>query len=84
MKKVLDKYTVAHFFANQVQEEGRTSCHNFYFERNTLFSYGSHFVIAKHQKDGVVLFTQATYSNTTAKHISIAYQALSHKKKIHS
>lgn len=81
MKKVVDKHTVAHLFANQTQNEARTPTGNFYFYNDTLYSYGSHFAIAKHI-NGSVLFTTRGYSVTTSQQISIARFALSHKTLI--
>jgi hypothetical protein len=47
-----------------------------------IYSYGSHFIIAKHVKNNqgerAVLFTERTYSQTTAKHISAVEHAVSH------
>ncbi len=82
MKKVHTKENVAHLFSNQSQNEARTPTNNFYFNNDTLYSYGSHFAIAKHV-NGAVLFTTRKYSNTTAKHLSIARYALSHKTLIY-
>ncbi len=46
---------------------------NFFFEGPTIYSYGEHFPIAtfcmNDNGEEVILFTQATYSNSTAKHI---------------
>ena len=82
MKKVVDKSQVAHLWANQHQEEARTPTGNLYFWKDTIFSYGSHFPIGKHvtNKDGerATLFTTRSYSNTTAKHLSIVRQAARH------
>lgn len=50
MKKVVNAQTVVHYFANQTQNEARTPNNNFYFNNDTLYSYGSHFAIAKHFK----------------------------------
>lgn len=82
MKKVVSPSEVAHLWANKVQSEARTSSYNFYFEGDTIYSYGRHFPIAIH-KDGFVLFTKRRYSNTTAKHISCVAQASSHLKKVY-
>lgn len=82
MKKVFDLDMVAHLFANQSQEEARNSNNSFYFKGDTIYSYGSHFPIAKHilnkNGDSGVLFTTDSYSNSTAKHISITRSACSH------
>jgi hypothetical protein len=81
MKKVFtDISTIAHLWANQLQEEARNSG-NFYFNGKTIYSYGGHFPIAKHiEKDGerAVLFTTRGYSNTTARHIGVVRQAANH------
>lgn len=83
MKKVFrgDNSTIAHMWANKTQSEA-TNGSNFYFEGDTIYSYGSHFPIAKHvineNRDRAVLFTERTYSNTTARHIQIVRQACSH------
>ena len=87
MKHVFtDISTIAHMWANQTQDSARNSG-NFYFEGNTIYSYGSHFPIAKHvvNSDGInaVLFTKRRYSNTTAKHIHVVRQAASHKNIIY-
>jgi hypothetical protein len=51
-----------------------------YFADGTIYSYGSHFPIAKHvtDKNGYhcVLFTTRSYSNTTAKHMSLVSYAI--------
>lgn len=80
MKKVFSSVSdVAHAFALQNQDEGRNSSGSFYFIGDRLYSYGSHFCIAKFINDDTVLFTERKYSNTTAKHINHAWRALIHK-----
>lgn len=81
-KKVFDDRNVAHLWANKVQSDARNQRHTFYFEGDTIYSYGRHFPIAVHYKN-VVLFTLDTYSNTTAKHIDYVRSAASHKDKIY-
>jgi len=50
-----------------------------YFNGSTIYSYGSHFPIAKHivneQGQRAVLFTERDYSNTTAKHKRHVYMS---------
>jgi hypothetical protein len=81
MKKVFtDISTIAHLWANQLQDEARNTG-NFYFDGSTIYSYGGHFPIAKHiEVDGqkAVLFTTRGYSNTTARHIAVVRHAASH------
>ena len=81
MKLVHTPQNVAHLFANQLQDEARVSGRNFYFNNDKIYSYGSHFCIAKHY-NGILLFTEAKYSNTTAKHINHVYNASSHLEKV--
>jgi hypothetical protein len=87
MKTVVSKSQVAHLWANKVQEHAKVSGGNFYFHGDTIYSYGSHFPIAKHvtNKKGkrAVIFTTRSYSNTTAKHISATRGAISHMDKIY-
>lgn len=87
MKTVFtDLSTIAHLWANQTQDKARNSSDNFYFNGDTIYSYGSHFPIAKHivfNGKAAILFTERGYSNTTAKHIRIVQQAASHKNIIY-
>jgi hypothetical protein len=39
---------VAHVWAHQLQSHARNKRGNFYFQGDTIYSYGSHFPIAKH------------------------------------
>lgn len=83
MKKVHTPDNVAHLWANQLQSEARTPTYNLYFEGAKIYSYGSHFCIAKHLDNGVILFTERDYSNTTSKHKSIVRNACSHKQVVY-
>lgn len=82
MKKVVSNHDVAHLFSLQSQSEAMNSNRSFYFEGTELFSYGRHFCIAKFVDANTLLFTERTYSNTTAKQINYGWQATSHIKKI--
>lgn len=82
MKKVVSNHDVAHLFALQSQSEAYNPNRSFYFEGTELFSYGRHFCIAKFVDANTLLFTERSYSNTTAKQINYAWQATSHIKKI--
>ena len=74
MSKTHDE--VAHAWANQTHESMR-GC-NVYFEGDTIFSYGAHFPIARHDCKGNVLFTAQDYSVSTSKHKSIVRRACNH------
>jgi hypothetical protein len=76
MKKVFsDQSKVAHLWANKEQDEATNRGRSFYFWKETIYSYGRHFPIAKHVQDqagnNFILFTERGYSNTTSKHIAI-------------
>ena len=83
MKKVVTPQQVAHLFANQLQSEATTQGRNFYFNGKSIYSYGSHFCIAKFVDNDTLLFTERGYSNTTAKHIAQVRNATSHKNRIY-
>lgn len=75
-KSVYSSRELTHVWANFQKGESRairTPQGNLYTSGNTIYSYGSHFPIAKHYWDKkgkhYVLLTTRRYSNTTAKHI---------------
>jgi hypothetical protein len=71
---------VAHLWANKSRSEARGS--HFYFTGDTIYSYGSHFPIARHYK-GVVLMTTRGYSSSTARHIRYVRSASHHLTTFH-
>ena len=83
MKKVNTPQATAHLFATQSQLEAYTPTRNLYFYDKSIFSYGSHFCIAKFIDNKTLLFTERSYSNTTSKHISVVSYATSHIDKIY-
>lgn len=86
MKKVVSPDMVAHLWANQVQDEARNAGGNFYFDGDAIYSYGRHFVIAKHVTNSngekAALFSTRGYSNTTSKQQSITRYASRHLNRI--
>jgi hypothetical protein len=76
MRNVLRNHQeVAHVWAQRSQESGKAG--NMFFEGESIYSYGRHFEIARHVS-GAVLFTTASYSNSTAKHKNYTRRAVSH------
>ncbi len=73
MRHVVDTNEVPHLWAHQTQSDARNKQGNLYFEGDTIYSYGSHFPIARHVKNkkgvAAVLLTTRTYGQTTAGHI---------------
>jgi hypothetical protein len=81
MKTVFtDVRQIAHLWMHQQQEEAKNPSRNFWFSRNTIYSYGYHFPIAMHvtndNGDRAILFTTRSYSNTTSKHLSVVRSAI--------
>ncbi len=73
-KHVFDTGEIPHLWAHRTQDEARNRQGNLYFTGDTIYSYGSHFPIARHATnhagERAVLFTTATYSVTTSSHCS--------------
>ena len=80
MRTVFDSSMVAHVWAQQTQEYGKNGTGNIYFRRDTIYSYGEHFPIARivprPHGQRVVYFTTRTYSVTTSGHMSTVRSAL--------
>jgi hypothetical protein len=79
-KCVFDTGEIPHLWANRTQEEARNRHGNLYFTGDTIYSYGSHFPIARHVMhdagERAVLFTTASYSVTTSGHCSAVRSAI--------
>ncbi len=82
MKTVFSHAELAHQFAHQLTENARTTNNSMFIDKDTIYSYGRHFAIAKHV-NGKVLFTTRRYSNTTAKHIRHVLNACNHLDRIY-
>lgn len=69
---------VAHVWANQSKPKGKGS--NMFFDGPTIYSYGTHFPIAKHVKNAqgepAVIFTRESYSSSTGAHKNLVRHAL--------
>ncbi|OCX54230.1 hypothetical protein BEL04_08200 [Mucilaginibacter sp. PPCGB 2223] len=82
-----DCWDVAHAWANHQDGSGIGAGGNMLYGSSCVYSYGDHFMIARHVKNDkgerAVLFTERTYSQTTAKHIAIVRNASSHLNLIH-
>jgi len=79
-KYVFDTGEIPHLWAHRIQDEARNRQGNLYFTGDTIYSYGSHFPIARHvvseAGERAVLFTIATYSVTTSSHCSAVRSAI--------
>ncbi len=77
---------VAHLWAHKSQDYARNPGHNFYFHGDTIYSYGSHFPVARHvarKGRSAVLFTTRSYSATTAGHKCMVEGACRHLTVFH-
>src|ERR1019366_9792793 len=79
-KHVFDTGEIPHLWAQRTQEEARNRQGNLYLTGDTIYSYGSHFPVARHVTNGAneraVLITTATYSVTTSSHCSAVRSAI--------
>lgn len=86
MKIVVSSNEVCHLWAHKAQPEARNAKSSLFFRDSTIYSYGSHFPIARHVWDreeenydnprAAVLFTSQEHSVTTARHKSAVRQAI--------
>jgi len=78
----MNNQQVAHLWASGNKASGKGS--NFYFEGDTIYSYGSHFPIARRITEGFYLITERGYSNSTSRHISCTRRAIPSFAKVFS
>lgn len=77
----MNNQQVCHIWANQLKPSGRGS--NLFFEKDTIYSYGYHFPMAKILDENTILVSPLSYSNSTSKHQNYMMQAISHKRVIY-
>jgi hypothetical protein len=75
MKTIFTNTELVHTFAQQTQQEGRTSTNGMFFVSNKIYSYGYHYLLAEILPNNVVLINDSGYSNSTAKHINLITNA---------
>lgn len=83
-KHVFSTDEIPHLWFHKAQSSARNPHGNLYFENETIYSYGSHFPIARHVTSAArgmkgkmaVLFTTDGHSVTTSRHISMVQQAI--------
>jgi tetratricopeptide (TPR) repeat protein len=79
-RQVFERAEVAHLWAHAAQPSARDKSGNFFFCGANLYSYGSHFVVARRcvRADGSVayLWHDASFSVTTSRHQAYARQAI--------
>jgi hypothetical protein len=79
-KHVFDTGEIPHLWAHRTQDDARNKQGNLYFTGDTIYSYGSHFPLARHVTNDAgeraVLLTTATYSVTTSGHCTAVRSAI--------
>lgn len=81
-----NNHMVAHVWAQRSQTFGQSNNGNFYFEGDSLFSYGSHFLVGfllEHDGQTVALLTSESYGVSTSGHQSDARGATRHMRQMH-
>jgi hypothetical protein len=79
MKQVYPTRELAHIWAHNGQPSGRNPRGNVFFDNGTIYSYGTHFPMARHvsyRGKACVFMSASSYSNTTAKHKSHVRRAI--------
>jgi|SRR5215469_1114822 len=76
-RTVFENSMVAHVWAQQNQPSGKSNNGNFFFNGQTLYSYGSHFVVGRIMKDKTALLATDSYSISTTRHQRYAHNAVS-------
>jgi hypothetical protein len=80
IKHLFSVCELPYVWLRQSQDNGHAPGDRFYFTGDTIYSYGSHFPIARIRTapngEAVILMTTRTYSVTTARHISAIRTAI--------
>lgn len=74
-RTVYDNHMVAHVWASQSQDYGRSNNRNFFFNGRVLYSYGSHFVVGIAVGVSTFILNSDTYSISTSRHQTYAWRA---------
>lgn len=75
MKNFVTNEGVVNAFINGLSTEGRNTNQSIFFRNDTIFSYGSHYPMAK-KVGNTVLVNDTKYSNTTSKQVRILLNSL--------
>lgn len=78
MKTVFNNSMVAHIWAQQTQEQGRSNNGQFYFKGPTIYSYRDSWPLAHFHESGLILINTQRVSNTTSRHESYVRGALAY------
>lgn len=75
MKTIFTNSEITHVFAQQTQNEGRTSNNGMFFYGKKIYSYGYHYLLAEFIDDNTIVINNSGYSVSTSKHINLVTNA---------
>lgn len=81
LKRVFNNDQLAHVWAQQTQDSGRNVKDSMLFEGDSIYSYGSHFKLARICASNgrtIVLLNNRSYSTSTNRHQSSVSRAIDH------
>jgi hypothetical protein len=84
MKTVFSNSGLLEAFNKQEQTHGRTSYGQMYFEKNRVYSYGSHYLLGEIIKGGAIVINNFYYSPTTRRHCSYLWAATNERLQFNS
>lgn len=77
MKTVFNNAQTAHVWAQQTQDQGRSTNGNLFFRGKVIYSYGHHFPLAMFVPEyDIVLVNSDSYSVSTSKHQGYVRQTI--------
>lgn len=83
MKYYKNNAEVVHAWAGRHSDNGRNPNSSIFFTGSIIYSYGSHFPMARHIDFKNVLLTYATYGQTTSQHQTEVWRSVSHKNTLY-
>lgn len=78
MKTVFTNDQCLHVYAQQTQDEGKTSNGNIFFDKRVIYSYGYHFPMAVFIDNNTIIINDDSYSISTSQHQGVLRSAVSH------
>lgn len=75
MRTIFSNTDLVHTFAQRTQQEGRTSSGGMFFNGNSIYSYGYHYLLGEFINETTILINDTGYSSSTSKHIHLLINA---------
>ena len=87
-RQVVASREVCHLWAHKAQQSTRNSGNSLFFTGDSIWSYGTHFLMAMHvsnsRNEDAILYTTASYSKTTSKHLCWVRQSIPRSAQVFS